>query len=100
MRQDHEEGLLINAVNDLATGVVSSETTAFLSSLSRKLPAKSFDVTHLCALNDQVMLYNKAMLQDIKSKEMRYLAQDTGNSKVCGKMAVEKVVICNFYATN
>jgi hypothetical protein len=91
MRQDPEEIMLISAVNELATGNVSDATKAFLSSLSRELVFKPFEVTHLCALNDQVQIYNKSLLKDVKSKEMKYMAVDSGNTKVLGKLAVEKV---------
>ena len=83
--------MLICSVNELATGQVSDATKGFLSSLSRPLAAKAFEVTHLCALNVQVTLYNKLMLQDVKSKEIKFLAEDSGKVKVCAKMQVEKV---------
>jgi hypothetical protein len=88
MRQDPEEVMLINAVNELATGNVSDETKGFLSSLSRVLPHKPFHVTHLCALNDQVKIYNMCQLKDLTSRGMKYIATDCGN---CAKMPIEKV---------
>ena len=89
MRQD--EVLLIEATNELAWGSVSSNTVAFIQSLQRPLETLPFNITHLCAMNVEVNLYNAAMLADVKMDSVRYIAEDSGDLHLLKKLLVEKV---------
>jgi hypothetical protein len=91
MRQD--ENLLIEATNELAWGRVSSTTIAFLKSLQRPLNTQAFKITHLCALNLEVDIYNAAMLSKVQTVSQKYTAEDSGDQAILNKMTVEKVCI-------
>jgi hypothetical protein len=100
MRQN--ELLLIEAANEFACGTVSSNTLAFVESLQRPLPTLPFNVTHLCALNTEVNLYNAAMLADVQTRRVTYVAEDAGDDRLLKRMLVEKVhiksilMLCHF----
>ena len=91
MKRQHE-GMLINAVHELASGKVSAETVAFLTSLSRPLPGDA-DSVRLCSLNAEVDLHNACMMEKIAGREHRYIAEDQGEDRYLLKMQVQKVFI-------
>ena len=93
MRQTSDETTLVNAINELSTGTTSACTKQFLNSLCEvpKLQCPQSQLTHLCALNDQVFIYNHVMLETLKGKLHTYESVDTGDRSSLLKMNVEKV---------
>jgi len=89
MRQ--HENLLICAVNDLASGHVTANTLAFMGSLNRPLSINPQNVVRLCSLNAEVALHNAHMMEEVRSKQCTYMADDNGEDKYLLKMQVEKV---------
>lgn len=89
MRQD--ENLLIQAIKELSWGNLSAESVAFLRSLERPLPVHRSQLTHLCAKNLEVELYNIARLEERSGVSRVYEAEDSGDDRILRKMIVQKV---------
>ena len=103
VKRQHE-GMLINAVHELASGKVSAVTVAFLTSLSRPLHCDPDAVVRLCSLNAEVDLHNACMMEKMTGKEHRYIADDQGEDRYLLKMQVQKVGMnichgCSIYYT-
>jgi hypothetical protein len=90
IRQD--EALLITAVNELAVGKLSTQSTAFLQSLSRPLHAPPAKKHVLFADNAQSDDYNHIQLNLMEGEATTFLATDEGTEEDLAKVPVKKVL--------
>lgn len=89
MRQD--ERLLVTAVNELADGTVSQESTAFLLSLNRPLQVPPNKKKVLFPHNKTAAIYNLQQLALWEGEEQVFLSSDKGDSIGLERIKVAKV---------
>ena len=87
-----EEAQLISAINQLADGVISEDTSTFLNTLSRPLPS-NVNPFYLFAHNYDVDITCHDFLYELQGYEHTYKAQDTGNVKLLCKSPVPKYLV-------
>jgi hypothetical protein len=85
--------MLIQAIDQLADGVVSQETVAFLHSLDRPLCVPNDEKKVLFAHNVTADIYNMQQLSMLPGEECHYLSEDKGNHEALAKIKIPKVLM-------
>lgn len=83
---------LSNAVNHLARGVASDETTALLKSLNRPLTTSPFKKKVLYATNFSAWKHNLEELDKMDGESVVFNAEDEGEVRDLAKLPVDKVI--------
>lgn len=86
-----EETNLILAVNELELGQPSSNTVAFLNSLSRPItPERTQSAVYLFARDIDVMLFNHNKLKSVVGDLHAFKSEDSGDVKMCDQFLAPK----------